>query len=251
MAKRLNKKILDILVKKTGKTVGTLRKEISLAKRELPSATSNAAAQVIARRHKTSVLQKLDAEDRASVPASVALPVTNRAIERSSRSGKKVERKLPPALFDYVTTDFFKGRHIKELFRANAAGCFTSAFILSRKIVENLIVDILRARYPGNAKANVELYYNVNQHRFRDFSEILDNLRSKRSDFGIDGESVIDRILQLTKPFKKDANDKAHSWFHIVETRDELERIPLETIVELIKKLEMIVGLRTSKSGSI
>jgi hypothetical protein len=246
MAKRLDPEILARLNAKTGKAITTLRKDISLVKRDYPNATSNAAAQIVAQNHGTSVLQRLDPQDRASLRdypgrAPVRGPSGRTAKPRTPATTNRAQ------LFDYETSEYFKLEHIRELNRANSANCHTCVFVLFRKILENLLIDILRAKFPGKAKDQIELYYNTVQRRYRDFSEILESLKQKRRDFGIDGEKVIERLVQLVKPFKSDANDKAHSWFHVVKSQREIQDTPIEAIVELVKKLETIVGLRARK----
>lgn len=67
MANRLNPTILAHLEKKLGKTAPQIRPRISEIRQENSGLTLNAAAQVYAQKHKTSVLPKLDAEDRQSL----------------------------------------------------------------------------------------------------------------------------------------------------------------------------------------
>jgi len=243
VAKQLSQDIIDKLKKRTGKVDKTIRKEISLTKRDYPQCTSNAAAQIFALKHGTSVLQKLDIEDRATLPERPSqIIIRSQARVKKKSNGSKKAHITP--LFQYDTSNFFKKTHIEELFKAHSAGCFTSVYILFRKILENLLIDILRAKYPEKRKEFKELYYDISQNRFRDFSKILENIKSKRSDFGIDGKKIIDRLIQLVKPFKKDANDKAHSWYHIVRSKSEVDSVDFVAIIELIKRLEQLVGLR-------
>ena len=179
MAKRLSQDIIDILKQRTGKAERTIRKETSLTKRDYPQCTSNAAAQIFALKHGTSVLQKLDKEDRATLPEGPSQIIirSQARIKKKSNGSKKAH--ITP-MFQYDTPDFFKNEHIGELFKAHSAGCFTSVYILFRKILENLLIDILRAKYPGTRREFKELYYNISQTRFRDFSEILENIKSKK-----------------------------------------------------------------------
>ncbi len=66
---------------------------------------------------------------------------------------------------------------------------------------------------------------------------------NKRSDFGIEVKAV-ERLNQLTKELKGDANDKTHSWFHLVKGKKELhDNVDIELIISLIKTLEKEVGL--------
>jgi len=67
MASRLNPEILNILHERTGKAIPTLRSEISRIRQKHPTLTSNAAAHLVAQKHNSSVLQKLDTEDKESL----------------------------------------------------------------------------------------------------------------------------------------------------------------------------------------
>ena len=67
MANRLNPAIIAHLEKKLEKTATQIRPRISEIRQENSGLTLNAAAQVYAQKHKTSVLAKLDAEDRQSL----------------------------------------------------------------------------------------------------------------------------------------------------------------------------------------
>lgn len=67
MANRLNPAIIAHLENKLGKTAAQIRPRISEIRQESSGLTLNAAAQVYAQKHKTSVLAKLDAEDRQSL----------------------------------------------------------------------------------------------------------------------------------------------------------------------------------------
>lgn len=67
MADRLNPAIIAHLEKKLEKTATQIRPRISEIRRDNSALTMNAAAQVYAQKHKTSVLAKLGAEDRQSL----------------------------------------------------------------------------------------------------------------------------------------------------------------------------------------
>jgi hypothetical protein len=238
----LNPVILDYLQKKTNKAKSTIRKDISLIRRNFPKCTINAAAHIYATKNKLSLMQKLDNEDKASLPN---LEVEN--IPKVKIKDKKTVKKIVKFI-DYESTDYFISGHINEVNKSYTNNCYTASFILIRKIVENLIIDILHIKFPEKKMENKELYFNIPQQRLHDFSIILDNLFKKRTEFGIEGKKIIERLNQLVEVLKKDANDKTHSWFHLVESGEEFKKINVSQIFELIKKLELIVD--PSKSGN-
>lgn len=241
MAKLLDPKVLGLLAEYTGLEESTLRKKISQNKSKNPGLTSNASAHIIAQEYGRSILRRLDSEDKSSLKGYINPKKVSPKVEITKsvpRRKKVVEKKKP--IISYQNDDYFIKAHLEETNRAFHAKCYTSVFILTRKILENLLIEILRNKFPSD----LGLILNTSTGRYHDFSIILDNLYTKRTQFSSEGKSIIERINQLVKPFKKDANAKAHSWFHIVKSAKEIDRWQLDTIFELIVRLEKEVGLR-------
>ena len=228
----LNPEILSLLHKKTGKAEGTIRKDISLLRRRYGKLSINAVAQIYALEHGTSVLTKLSKAEREGLP--------NVEVDKPVRVVRKEPRKMKKRIVEFVhyeTDDTFVKAHVLEINRAYTVGCFTAAFILCRKILENFLTDIIRRKYSQNTKENVELYFDTGRKRTRDFSEIISNLRKRSGDFGPD-RTLVERILNRAEQFKDDANDKAHSWYHIVKSRNELDDTHFQDIIDMIAKLD-------------
>ncbi|MEW5817762.1 MAG: hypothetical protein AB1798_20500 [Spirochaetota bacterium] len=149
--------------------------------------------------------------------------------------GKKKARteKRTKDIIQFETTDHFLRKHIAEINKAYTNHCYTCVFVLTRKVFENLIIEILKAKYPTNR----DLYFDTTRGRNQDFSVVLDNLYGKRNEFDIERKEAIERLHQKLKPFKNDANDKVHSLYHIVESPGEIDDWNLDTIIALIKKI--------------
>lgn len=237
--KRINPTIVKYLADKLGLKPSTVEKEIYLLQKSYPNLTKNALAQIYATKNRVSVFRKLDKEDKATLPSTEVVP------EKISLKAKKTNREKVSirALFEYDTKDHFKSGHINELNKAYTYRCFTAVFVLLRKIIENLIIDILRAKYPDSKREDKELYFDITHGRFNDFDVILRNLYERRNDFGAENKAV-ERLYALARGLKSDANDKAHSWYHLVESESEVENLNVVQIIELIKRLELVVGLR-------
>jgi len=200
--------------------------------------TINAAANEYARRNDIRVSRWLDDEDRESwrkIKSGSSLDGSVR-VSKSRRTISLPKKKIIEFI-EYETKDRFIRAHIIETNKAYTYGCYTAAFILCRKIIENLLIDIIRKKFPQNKKKNIELYFDTSRNRTRDFSEILKNLRSNSSEFGPE-KTLIERILNRSKIFKDDANYKAHSWYHLVRTKKEMDDAHIQDIIEMIMKLE-------------
>lgn len=230
---KLSKVIIEFLSQRLNKSDNSIRVEISkLRSNKFPSAPLNSVAHIYAKQHGTTVWQKLTKDEKLSVPNH---DIVKTAPKIETKQIVKRESKFE--LLAFETTDHFIKGHIREINRTYNNKCYTATFILARKIVENFIIDILVKKYPANSLPNKELYYDTARGRFKDFSVILDSLRNKKSDFGIH-KTVVERLCAQAKSLKDNANDKTHSWFHLVEGQKEIDDLQLQSIIALIKQLQ-------------
>lgn len=231
-ADHLNPKILEYLIKKTDLTRSTIRSTLSKLKRRYPSCTLNAVAQLFAISKGLSVMQKLTPDDKKTLPHNTVIKPQISIKRKPIRKKDKILE-----LIKYDTKDYFIRGHIDEINKAYTKGCYTSTYLLARKIIENFIVAILSAKYPPDRKTNLEIYYDVSRRRIKDFGVVLKELYNRKKDFEFDKEKAIGRFYQLAGQFKKDANDKTHSWFHLVENRKEIDDLSIQALVELLRRI--------------
>ena len=144
-------------------------------------------------------------------------------------------RKLPKYL-DIEFNEFFYNNLRDEINSTYKFGLFTSTMFLSRKLLENLVIDILRQKFPASARGNLELYFNSVQGRFNDFTILLKNLEDKKDEFGPDKE-VITEFISLIKPFRPKANSNAHSII-IIGNEDDLLKFNVPKMSALLLRLQ-------------
>lgn len=224
----LNPEILDYLHERLGYSKSTIRSAISVLKRDYQQSTLNAVAQIYAQKHGESVRRLMSKDDKLTIPSVKIEKPEPLKLQRKSKAGEKIKK-----IIEFETTDHFLQKHILEINRAYTKQCYTCVFVLTRKVLENIIIGILKAKYPTDRA----LYFDTTKNRNLDFSVVLDNLFQKRSEFDSDKREAIERLHQKLKPFKNDANDKVHSLYHIVENPKEVDDWNLDTIIALIEKI--------------
>lgn len=236
MSDRLKPEILKHLKKKLGYKSESIQVQLSLLKRKYSGLTLNAAAQVYALKHNISILPKLSEKDKSSLNQANLSMISKREIQ-VPKSKKGLKTKI---FLVYNTVDRFVKKHIEEINNAYSAKCYTATYILCRKVIENLIIEILKKQFPHSSKRN--LYEDTTNHRFLDFSVVLDNLFKQRTQFSITAKDAIERLKQTATPFRKDANSKTHSLFHIA-SKTELDNADVQTIFELIVRIRKEISL--------
>ncbi|MFC6771821.1 hypothetical protein [Halorubrum pallidum] len=97
---------------------------------------------------------------------------------------------------------------VEDINQCYSIGVHDATLVLTRKLLENLLIDILRKQY---GKQEIELYYLPENHRFQNFSTLINNFEDNLADFqhlsgGLDGD-FIDEL----DSFRQNANAEAHS----------------------------------------
>jgi len=236
MGKRLRKEIREHLIKTLKMKPGPIAVRISEIKCDFPQLTPAAAAQILAKKKHRSIMHFLDDEDKKSLSTISGITAKPLIVHTS----KKSDRRIQNPILVFPSTDRFVSRHVLEINGTYHACCYTATFILCRKVMENLIIQILKKKFPS--QKNKILYEDFASRRSLDFSVILDNFYKSRTKFSISASSAIERIKQKATPFKNDANDKAHSLFHIA-SKKEIEDANVQEIFDLITVVMKEVNL--------
>lgn len=242
---RLDPKLVTKLATKLDRAESSIRSSISqfAAKRGI---SSEAALVLLCKQNgigSAAYLRGLSATVQgqvASTSSSTGIQARHKAVSRKLRPAPRKKKLLE--LVKYSTSDPFRKGHIEEINKAYTHGCYTCVFVLLRKIVENMLIDILRFRFPDTTKVNKELYFDIAQKRVKDFGSIVKNFRAKSNDFGIESK-LVQRIADRAKDLKDEANDKAHSWFHLVTRKSEIIDIDPQNLIDLIDRLEISIGM--------
>lgn len=144
-------------------------------------------------------------------------------------------RKLPKYL-DIEFNEYFYNNLRDEINSTYKFGMFTSTMFLSRKLLENLVIDILRKKFPASTSGNLDLYFNSTQRRFNDFTILLKNLEDKKEEFGVD-KDIVAEFISLIKPFRPRANSNAHSII-IIGNEDDLLKFDVPKMSALLLRLQ-------------
>ncbi len=144
-----------------------------------------------------------------------------------------------PDLIQIEFKNIFYRELKEEINKCYKLGAFTATFILSRKLIENLLIDVLRLKFPVN-KGNLEIYYRTDKKRFNDFAVLLENLENKKNEFGIDKENI-EEFLKLVKPFRPSANSNAHSLI-IRGKKEEIDFYQIERMAGLLIRLKQNIS---------
>ena len=103
--------------------------------------------------------------------------------------------------------DFYKDLQV-EINKAYNYGLYSSVFVLIRKVLENLLIDLLRKKY---GMANVKLFFDSSQNRFHNFSVLIEKLGERISDFRPVEPAINSELIDEIDKFRQKGNSSAHS----------------------------------------
>lgn len=109
-----------------------------------------------------------------------------------------------------------------------------AAFFLCRKMVENMVFNVLEKKFPKR----VDLWYDTKNKVRHRFSILVKNLYSERKNFGKPNiEHYIDKFNSEVGLFRKEANSKAHYVFEYLIDKSELKKFKIKDLVQLLAKI--------------
>lgn len=107
--------------------------------------------------------------------------------------------------------------------------------MLVRKLLENLLIDILRKRY-GMQKC--ELFFDVSHGRFHGFNVLVKNINERIKDFKIIVPSLNHDFINELNKFRESGNSASHS-LEIDVNEDDLmtEKDDLEQLIKTLVRI--------------
>lgn len=151
---------------------------------------------------------------------------------------KKIETEELLAFSNIYPEVFYKPLE-KEINACYSAKLFNACLLLSRKMIENLIYNILQIKFPKD----VDMRWNTGKNRPHDFAILIDNLEGGRNQFHPEEQPRIDKFIQLCKPFRRYANSKAHNIMEYVEQKDEIDSMKIPEMIQIM--LNLILKVRS------
>lgn len=106
-----------------------------------------------------------------------------------------------------IPDDFYK-KLIDEVNHLYRHGFVLSLSVLVRKLLENLLIDILRKRY---GTSEISLYYDTSKRRFLDFSVLIKNIETKQLDFQHITGNLDNKLIAEINSYRETGNSGAHS----------------------------------------
>lgn len=97
---------------------------------------------------------------------------------------------------------------VQNINRSYDSEIYDATLVLTRKLLENLLIDILRERY-GTARIN--LYYEPDSSQFQNFNTLIRNFDKNQDDFKHFSDEVDDDLIRKLDSFRQNANAEAHS----------------------------------------
>jgi hypothetical protein len=122
---------------------------------------------------------------------------------------------------------------VNEANESELRNCPNAAFWLSRKMVENLIFDILAKKY----RNQVDLWYDRNKHRNHSLSMLIDNMYLRKDDFNPDATQYIEQFKNDVGKFKKDVDAAVHKNFFYLNDKKELKPYKVSKLIQLLLQI--------------
>ena len=153
---------------------------------------------------------------------------------------KEDEIELKADFLPYCLSDPFLDYIRKEINETFKNGDYLSVMLLSRKLLESMLIRIFEVVFPkissGKYKPrNHSLWFNKDRNQYHNFETLIDNLKSKAKIFKEDKDLILE-ICSIIKPFKDETNRYVHNDFKIPDLTY-ISSWKISRIINLVRKV--------------
>jgi len=116
-------------------------------------------------------------------------------------------------------------------------GCYdkgfpNAAFLLSRKMIENLIYDILQNKFTKETEKYWIKKEGINQPK--SLFALITSLENFKKEFTSNTKRYIEEVLPLLKKFRSDINPVAHNIYNYIENLKKLEEYKINDCLQFL-----------------
>ena len=160
-------------------------------------------------------------------------------IQRAVSEQKRVSVAVFPTLSERteryieVKGDYPQNFYLKleqEINDCYKAGFLNASFLLSRKIIESLMYDILCKKFPSEKG----LWWHEEFNQPKALSPLLKSLYDNRKRFEPNVTRFIEKSYNLLDEFRNAVNTTAHNIYDYIGSKDELDKFKINDIVQLL-----------------
>ncbi len=176
---------------------------------------------------------------------------------QKTKTGKKKKAKSKPTLVkvpEVITEPLKEDKFIdikgdypdkfyypleEEINECYKNGYLNATFFLSRKLVENLLYNILEKKFPK--KEDEEIWWNKEFNQPLTLSPLIRNLYNNRSDFPSNIKRYIEKVKKLLDKIRNEINPKAHNIYDYISSKEELDKFKINDSVQLLIKIYNLI----------
>jgi hypothetical protein len=163
-------------------------------------------------------------------------PIIKEFIQKELNTSQLMDYKEYLKYDDFNFSDnYFYKNLIEEINKCYSVGAYSAVRILTRKLLENLLIDILKKKYYGK---DDDKFYNKNDGRFHGFNTLLKNFKEAFKDDSVITNNELGKLISILKKFKEEGDINAHSII-VKPEKSEIDR-EKEHLIYLISALTKI-----------
>lgn len=144
-----------------------------------------------------------------------------------------VKTNSPIVKFIDVKGDYPQNFYIKleqEINDCHRTNFPNAVFLLSRKLIENLIYDVLVRKFPTRQK----LWWNEQLGEHLNLSPLLKNLFENRHEFKPNSKRQIEKCHELGGVFRDESNKTTHNMYDYLDSKNDLDRFKVNDMIQLL-----------------
>ncbi len=111
-------------------------------------------------------------------------------------------------------------------------GLFVATFLLSKELIRNLLIDIIRTNFHPISDEEISLYYDFQNNTHKGIKQLVNVLAERKEEIDINPEAI-DQLIEMLAAIDPKIKPGSHS-FKPIHTHEDIENYRLGETVELL-----------------
>ncbi|WP_406671357.1 hypothetical protein V7O67_07430 [Methanolobus sp. ZRKC4] len=114
-------------------------------------------------------------------------------------------------------------------------GFFVATFLLSKELIRNLLIDIIKINFHPISDEQISLYYDFQNNTHKEMWQLLGTLIEKKEEIDINSEAI-ENLIEMLEAMDQKMRPGSHS-FKSISTREDIDNYRLDELVELLNDI--------------
>ncbi len=145
-------------------------------------------------------------------------------------------------------TDEHYNRIKAEINSTYKNGFLLASILLSKELIRNLLIDMIRKRFPPTSDEHIDLFFDFNIQAFKSTEELIEVVKVNKNRFDLNPEAI-EHLVKSIQAMEPKLKPDSHT-FRSISTQKDIIEMEIKEIVNLLNDINEFMKNKSDENWS-